>query len=33
MSKSMARFVSRARVATPEEETHEEVVVLAGGSS
>jgi hypothetical protein len=28
----MARFVSRARVATPEEETHEEVVVLTGGS-
>lgn len=33
MSKSMARFVGSARPASTHEETHEEVVAFAGGSS
>lgn len=33
MSRSMSRFVSSARVVCSEEETYEEVVVLASGSS
>src|ERR1035437_5621532 len=33
MSKSMARFVDRARIESPEEETHDEVVAAAGALS